>query len=54
MTVQARRYGRWCREHFDVVAAAGRSRTPAAPTPPRSRPEPEPEPVKPVAEQPQG
>jgi hypothetical protein len=23
MTVQARRYGRWCREHFDAVPAQG-------------------------------
>jgi hypothetical protein len=23
MTVHARRYGRWCREHFDAVAAEG-------------------------------
>ncbi|WIY02174.1 hypothetical protein QRX60_50720 [Amycolatopsis mongoliensis] len=53
MTVQARRYGRWCREHFDVVAAQGVP----APRPADATEvpaEPEPEPVRPVVEQPQG
>ena len=52
MTVQARRYGRWCREHFDVVAAEGVP-APRAADPAEVRPQPEPEPVKPVAERPQ-
>jgi hypothetical protein len=54
MTVHARRYGRWCREHFDAIAAddgvpAPRGGSPAD----QARPEPEPEPVKPGVEQPQ-
>jgi hypothetical protein len=51
MTVQARRYGRWCREHFDVVAAQGVP----APRPAdaaEARPQPQPQPVETVAEQP--
>ncbi|VVJ20483.1 Uncharacterised protein [Amycolatopsis camponoti] len=52
MTVQARRYGRWCREHFDVVAAQGVPAPRPADTAEVPAP-PEPEPVKPVAEQPQ-
>ncbi|MEV6876057.1 hypothetical protein [Amycolatopsis sp. NPDC051128] len=53
MTVYARRYGRWCREHFDAIAAEG------VPTPRGTdiadevQPETEPEPVKPGVEQPQ-
>lgn len=51
MTVQARRYGRWCREHFDVVAGqdvpAPRAAD-VAEVPVR----PEPRPVETVAEQP--
>ncbi|MCR6483439.1 hypothetical protein M8542_11485 [Amycolatopsis sp. OK19-0408] len=53
MTVHARRYGRWCREHFDALAAEGvpepRGAEPAAG---QTRPEPEPEPVKPGVEPP--
>jgi hypothetical protein len=53
MTVHARRYGRWCREHFDAIAAEGvpapRGGEPAG----QALPEPEPEPVQPAAEQPQ-
>jgi hypothetical protein len=53
MTVHARRYGRWCREHFDAIAAEGvpapRGGEPAG----QALPEPEPEPVQPVADQPQ-
>ncbi len=49
MTVNARRYGRWCREHFDVVAA---ERVPA-PRAAEALPQPEPAPVETVAEQPQ-
>ena len=56
MTVHARRYGRWCREHFDAIAAEGvpapRGGDPAADD--KALPEPEPEPVQPAAEQPQG
>lgn len=52
MTVHARRYGRWCREHFDAIAAEGvpapRGGEPAEP----ALPEAEPEPVQPVADQP--
>jgi len=48
MTVHARRMGRWCREHFDAVAA---EQVPV----PRDRrsepaPKPEPEPEKPVVD----
>ncbi len=54
MTVHSRRYGRWCREHFDAIAPgdlpAPRDAQPQDP----ARPEPEPEPVKPAVEQPQG
>jgi len=52
MTVQARRYGRWCREHFDVVAVSDVP-TPRAANATESRPQPRPEPVQPpVPEQP--
>jgi len=53
MTVQARRYGRWCREHFDVVAAQGVPAPRPADTA-EARPRPEPKPGKPVADQPKG
>ena len=51
MTVHARRYGRWCREHFDVVAAE-RLPAPRPGEPVKGVPEPEAEPVKPGPEQP--
>jgi hypothetical protein len=51
MTVYARRYGRWCREHFDAIAAEG------VPAPrggdPVDKVQPQTEPVKPGAERPQ-
>ncbi|WP_410642267.1 hypothetical protein [Amycolatopsis sp. lyj-346] len=53
MTVHARRHGRWCREHFDAIAAEGvpapRGGEPADQAVPQS----EPEPVQPGAERPQ-
>ncbi|MFI5588149.1 hypothetical protein ACIA5G_24070 [Amycolatopsis sp. NPDC051758] len=52
MTVQARRYGRWCREHFDVVAAEGVPAPRGGQTVDQTRPEPGPEPVKPGPDQP--
>jgi hypothetical protein len=52
MTVQARRYGRWCREHFDVVAASDVP-APRAADATQVRPQPRPEPARPVPEQPQ-
>ncbi|MEV4146278.1 hypothetical protein AB0J40_21605 [Amycolatopsis sp. NPDC049691] len=53
MTVQARRYGRWCREHFDVVAAAQGVPAPRGADSAEVPPEPEPQPDEPVVEQPQ-
>jgi hypothetical protein len=54
MTVQARRYGRWCREHFDVVAAEGVPAPRAADAAEAaSRAQGEPEPARPVVDQPQ-
>lgn len=51
MTVHARRYGRWCREHFDAIAADGvPAPRDAAPTG-ENPPEAEPEQVPPAAEQ---
>ncbi|MEV6909957.1 hypothetical protein [Amycolatopsis sp. NPDC051071] len=29
MTVHARRYGRWCREHFDTQPESGQEKKPA-------------------------
>jgi hypothetical protein len=49
MTVNARRYGRWCREHFDVVAPEDVPR-PRGAAPAEARPQPAP--VETVAEQP--
>jgi hypothetical protein len=54
MTVQARRYGRWCREHFDVVAAAQGVPAPRGVDSVEVQPEPESQPEQPVVEQPQG
>ncbi|RSD10693.1 hypothetical protein [Amycolatopsis eburnea] len=54
MTVQARRYGRWCREHFDAIASEGVPVPRGAEPADEARPEHEPEPAEPVAEQPQG
>jgi hypothetical protein len=51
MTVQARRYGRWCREHFDVVAAQDLP-APRAADVAEVPVRPEPQPVETVAEQP--
>ena len=48
MTVHARRYGRWCREHFDAIAAEGVP-TPRAGAPAEAagaEPAPEPEPAQ--------
>ncbi|MFI5613286.1 hypothetical protein [Amycolatopsis sp. NPDC051903] len=40
MTVHARRYGRWCREHFDAPARPGADpETPAAAEPAKKAPE---------------
>jgi hypothetical protein len=54
MTVQARRYGRWCREHFDAVPAKG---VPAPRAAEGSQAvvvaQPEPDPVPTVPEHPQ-
>ena len=52
MTVNARRYGRWCREHFDVVAAEDVP-APRGADPAETRQQPAPAPVETVAEQPQ-
>lgn len=54
MTVHARRYGRWCREHFDAIAAEGVPAPRGADPADKLQPEPaaEPEPVKPGTEQP--
>ncbi|MGW4524512.1 hypothetical protein [Amycolatopsis sp. NPDC004378] len=53
MTVHARRYGRWCREHFDAIAAEGVPAPRAGePAEREARPEPEPEPLQPGAEPP--
>ncbi|MFJ1765126.1 hypothetical protein ACIOD2_32710 [Amycolatopsis sp. NPDC088138] len=52
MTVNARRYGRWCREHFDVVAAEDVP-APRGADPAETRPQPAPAPIETVAEQPQ-
>jgi hypothetical protein len=49
MTVNARRYGRWCREHFDVVTPEDVPR-PRGAAPVETRPHPAP--VETVAEQP--
>ncbi|UOX89606.1 hypothetical protein MUY14_02905 [Amycolatopsis sp. FBCC-B4732] len=54
MTVQARRYGRWCREHFDAIAPVGVPVPRPADPADQARPVSEPEPAQPVAEQPQG
>jgi hypothetical protein len=51
MTVQARRYGRWCREHFDVVAAQGVP-APRAADAAKGRPKPEPKPAETAVDQP--
>ncbi|WP_460442070.1 hypothetical protein [Amycolatopsis stemonae] len=53
MTVHARRYGRWCREHFDAIAAEGVPAPRAGePAEREARPESEPEPLQPGAEPP--
>jgi hypothetical protein len=51
MTVQARRYGRWCREHFDAVPAEGVP-APRAVEAAEVVARPEPQPVRTVPEQP--
>ncbi len=47
MTVHARRMGRWCREHFDAVAA---EQVPMPRGEAEQAAEPQPEPEKPVVD----